>query len=591
MVLRSRTWILFAVALSALTLTTAACGGDDGGGEDADGKNDPIVPGGKADDIYSDCQIAQVLAHVNTPSVTDEVLRADGVHSRAAGNIYAYRNGFDGIPRTGDDDFFDDIQELDDVYFVGPKAMEQLVAATGHRCDYDPMADVIFSPQSYESSHLTRAAELIDAAEQTIDVAMYSFREYNILDALEAAVGRGVQVRFIFESANNDRREPEGTFSARLEDIGINVRYVNKIMHHKFAIIDGPAYSLDGAYEGTLITGSGNWSNSAGTRYDENTVIVTGSGELLLRFQKEFNHLWANSRDFVWDESLELYETMEITDRMIVDDPMVDAVYTSANFRTRLTHYGPTFTVITGSNEVADALVDLIGNASQSIHVASGHLRSRPVADALMAKAAANPGMDIRVLLDNQEYISLWYHQQQYARLVDCLNESGGDLKKQQECYDRGYYYSYPVHEAGIPLKFKYYCYRWHYSYAVQMHHKYMVVDGEIVASGSYNLSDNAEHNTMENMVVYDGRRFAGLVSDFEQNFEELWVEGEADNLYTDLLDLIENTRDPFPIVFEPMALTWDQVTQLKEAIRTNCPDVSSDEYRNHPEDHRWCNR
>lgn len=581
---RYRAWVLALPMMLA-----AACGGGKGG--EGDGKNDPIVPGGKADDLYSDCQLAQVLAYLNSPATTSEVLRADGVHSRAAENLMAHRNGLDGLPGTADDDFFGDIQEVDDVYYVGPRAMEQLVGATGHRCAYDPVAEVIFSPQAYNSSHLARVAALIDGAQRTIDVAMYSFSDYSILNALEAAVARGVVVRFIFESANSDRMDPEGTFSARLEDIGINVRYINKIMHHKFAIFDGPAYSLDGAYEGTLVTGSGNWSNSAGTRYDENTVIITGSGELLLRFQKEFNHLWANSRDFVWNDALDLVQTMEINDYMIVDDPMVDAAYTSTNFRTRVTHYGPTFSVITGSNAVADKLVELIGNATQSIHVASGHLRSRPVADALMAKAASHPAMDIRVLLDNQEYISQSYHNDQEDQLRECLLASGEDFQEQQECYDRGYYYSYPVHDAGIPLKFKYYCYRWHYAYAVQMHHKYLVFDGRMVASGSYNLSDNAEHNTMENLVIYDGARFAELVYAFEQNFEQLWVQGEAENLYSDLLQLIETTQDPFPIVFAPMALDWNQVTYLKAAIRDHCPDINSDAFRNHPEDHKWCYR
>ena len=56
-----------------------------------------------------------------------------------------------------------------------------------------------------------------------------------------------------------------GTKSGKLEQIGVNVRYVNKIMHHKYVIIDGPRTSLDQAQSTTLITGSANWSSSAGT--------------------------------------------------------------------------------------------------------------------------------------------------------------------------------------------------------------------------------------------------------------------------------------------------------------------------------------
>lgn len=42
-------------------------------------------------------------------------------------------------------------------------------------------------------------------------------------------------------------------------------------------------------------------------------------------------------------------------------------------------------------------------DADESIWVGSGHLRSRPVAEALIAKRAADPMIDIRVYLDGQE--------------------------------------------------------------------------------------------------------------------------------------------------------------------------------------------
>ena len=58
-------------------------------------------------------------------------------------------------------------------------------------------------------------------------------------EALGAAAQRGVSIRVIFEGAGGDRSDPDGSVSAQLEEVGIEVRYVNKIMHHKFAIIDG----------------------------------------------------------------------------------------------------------------------------------------------------------------------------------------------------------------------------------------------------------------------------------------------------------------------------------------------------------------
>jgi phosphatidylserine/phosphatidylglycerophosphate/cardiolipin synthase-like enzyme len=575
--------LVWTVALVSL----AACIGDEE--LSPDGEFEDGADAGKADgSSFSDCELEHVLALVNDPATTEATLRAAGVHTRAARNIISYRDSRD----TNHN--FDDVSELDSVSYVGPTAFQQLVAMVEAECtgrSNEP--EVIFSPQAYEHSHLVRVVQLIDQATVSIDIAMYSFRDSAIQDALARAVARGVAVRMVYETASADRTSPEGTSSARLESIGVNVRWINKVMHHKFMIVDGPQSSIDQARTATLITGSANWSGSAATRYDENTVVIGGNQEALLRFQREFNYLWANSRDFAYNTGLPYAMTMDVTDEMLLDDPAIDAVFTSANFRvTQSSTYGPTFSVVTGENEIADRLIELINNAQQSIHIASGHLRSRPVVEALLARHQANPDLDIRIYLDNQEYISASAHADQITDLDACLAQAGASVSAQQACLDSGFLFSYQVHETGIQLRYKYYCYRWDASYAPQMHDKYFIFDGRIVASGSYNLSDNAEHNTMENMVIYDASAFPHLVASFEENFESIWRTGEAEGLYDSLLEEIESGTDPtFPIVFPPMALTWDQVTDLKNAIRDHCPKINSEAYRTNAPAHQYCER
>jgi phosphatidylserine/phosphatidylglycerophosphate/cardiolipin synthase-like enzyme len=566
----------------------ASCEGSEGC---PDGEYDEAFPTGKADSPYGECELDQVVAYLNDASVTAGTLREGGIHSRAAGSLIAYRNGPDGAAGTSDDNLFESIEEVDAVAWVGPTAMAQLVAIVKDLCGQAPSIDVIFSPQPYESSHLVRVARLIDEAERSLDIAMYSMSDSGILSALERAVGRGVSVRMLFEPAREDQRSPAGTYSAGLEEKGVDVRYINKIMHHKFVIVDGPRESIGQAAGATLVTGSGNWSNGAGTKYDENTVFIEGSPELILLFQQEFNLLWENSREFTAGRTFEFATSMPVTPGMIVDEPYLDVVFTSANFSTSTTSYGPTFSSVTGRDTVSDRLVELINAATQSIHIASGHLRSRPVAEALLSKAAASPGVDIRIYLDGQEYISRSYHDQQVGDLEACLEAAGTRESAIQDCYDNGFYFSYQVQAAGIPLRFKTYCYRWDARYALQMHHKYFVFDGKILASGSYNLSDNAEHETMENMVIYDGAVFPDLVAAFEQNFAALWETGGQEGLYEQLLYTVQETADPIPIVFAPMALDWSQVTELKGAIRQACPAVDSQAYRDDPVAHQTCYR
>ncbi|MCP4873038.1 MAG: DUF1669 domain-containing protein [Proteobacteria bacterium] len=456
--------------------------------------------------------------------------------------------------------------------------------------DIDPVegasAEVIFSPQPYADSHLARTAELIDAAATSIDVAMYSFRDNNIQDALGRAVERGVSVRAILESGGEDKNDPEGTRSGQLEELGIEVRYVNKIMHHKFALIDGPRTDVAAAADATLITGSANWSYSAGTRYDENTAILRGDEKTILAFQQEYDHLWEHGRLIEWRDEIPAVETAPIGDDVIASAPGSESVFTSANMTTYTSSHGPTFRTTSGSGEARDALADFILSAEDSVWIASGHLRSRQITDALLDAVEANPGLQVKVYLDGQEYVSDGYFEDETESYEACV-AAATTTTQSNKCEDKGLHFGWALADADITLRYKYYSYRWHYSYAIQMHHKYVIVDGERVASGSYNFSNNAEHDTMENLVFLDGTVYPELVDDFIANFDSIWATGTGPEL--DQLMAQVTSGEDFPIVFDSMALTHAQVTGLKDAIKANCPDINSDEYKSSPQSHHTC--
>ena len=450
-------------------------------------------------------------------------------------------------------------------------------------------ASVVMSPLPYGESHLQQTIDALNDAQETIDFAMYSFRDGGVKGALEAAVTRGVTLRALLESAHQDRNDPEGSLSQWLEDMGVEVRWVNKIMHHKFAIIDGPRADLSRAETGTLITGSANWSYSAGTRYDENTLFVTGDDHLNLAFQREFNHLWQHGRPFPGGENIGPLEQIDIAEMSLPVDHGATTAMTSPNFTTSTTSYGPTFSTVSGSGAIREPLSDFILSAQDSIWVASGHLRSRQITDALLQAQQANPSLDIQVYLDGQEYTSVGYRDEEEQEYEDCLAEANTSVQVNR-CEDRGVHFGLNLHEAGIPIRYKYYSYRWHYSYAVQQHHKYIIVDGERVASGSYNFSNNAERDTFENIIFFEGPAYEGVIEDFVANFGAIWDTG-ASGYYDQLMSQITETEDDFPIVFDSMALTWPEITDLKAAILANCADINSEDYRTRPQSHQTCER
>lgn len=584
-------------ALSSLLLTAAAALAFAGGcADDADVEDGELdSAAGKADSMAEgSAEALAVLRLVNDPAVTKAELDDDGgLSARVAGNIVNARNGADRVAGTGDDNPFDTLAELDAIPYVGPRTLEMLLeyARSKGLLDDGLKIEAVFSPQPAASTHTKRIAQLIRDAKHSVDIAMYSYSDAEVGTALAEAVQRGIKVRFLFETANEDRKIVDlaarrASKSGRLEQAGVDVRYVNKILHHKLAIIDGPRDVAERAASATLVTGSANWSFTAAQSFDENTLFIGGAPGLATAYQHEFDLLWAHSRDFQLATAL----PFELSSASLpaASDPGASALFTSPNFK--VTPTGTTFSFDYTKTEVADALVAAIEAAQDSIHIASGHFRLRPVAEALIAKKQADPSIDIKVYLDQQEFISRTGDDQQEARVSTCLAGAGNDPRTVYDCTRSDYLYGKYLADAGIDVRYKVYSYRWDHSYAVQMHHKYVVIDGAKLISGSYNLSYNAEHGTFENMLVLEGAQFGGVISAYERNFSTIWDTGRAGDRLAALRTQI-STASSIPLVFDSLAVSWQEYNDLKTLIRSNCAVVDSTEYRDNPTAHRSCPR
>jgi hypothetical protein len=118
---------MFALSLATLT---AGCMAD----EPADGADDIGIHSGKADGSeLTDCERAAIVAYLNE-GVSADAMKEAGVHTRAADNLAAHRDGEDGRFGTEDDRPFGSLEEVDAVPYVGPMAFRQLHAATVDRC-------------------------------------------------------------------------------------------------------------------------------------------------------------------------------------------------------------------------------------------------------------------------------------------------------------------------------------------------------------------------------------------------------------------------------------------------------------------------
>ena len=128
----------------------------------------------------------------------------------------------------------------------------------------------------------------INSASKKLDVAIYSFTDENIADAIANAKKRGVGVRLM-----TDRECSENEYQKKCLDIVKNAGITIKdnthsgIMHLKVSVIDS----------GTVTTGSFNYTRSAQNTNDENLVIIHNT-QLNSQYEAEFNRMWNDTSDY-----------------------------------------------------------------------------------------------------------------------------------------------------------------------------------------------------------------------------------------------------------------------------------------------------
>jgi len=130
----------------------------------------------------------------------------------------------------------------------------------------------------------------------------------------------------------------------------------------------------------------------------------------------------------------------------------------------------------------ADRLIDEIRASTSTTHVAIAYFSHYDIADALIEAHAR--GIDVKVLVEAN---------------TDGIND---DVVKR-------------LRSAGVPLLYD--------SNPNLMHHKFTVVDGQTVLTGSFNYTYFADTENNENLVVLTSPRMAGA---FEDEFMTLWSSG-----------------------------------------------------------------
>ena len=166
--------------------------------------------------------------------------------------------------------------------FLQAKFGAQKTDNTPHefRVGGEPM-EVYFSPSDQTTSKIVSYIGTTDA---TCEFAILSFTKNEIGTAVAGAhnsVTTGV--RGVMENINDQGEE----YTFLTGTVGVDLlshQGVTYDIHHKYVVIDANSSASDPF----VLTGSHNWSTSAETRNDENTVIIHNE-EIANHFHQEFN--------------------------------------------------------------------------------------------------------------------------------------------------------------------------------------------------------------------------------------------------------------------------------------------------------------
>ena len=123
----------------------------------------------------------------------------------------------------------------------------------------------------------------IENAKESINIAMYSLTDSEISRAIVLAKERGVVIKIYLDSKEVNAEHSKSRFFIKEGIENIRLSSNRYLMHNKFAIIDNKI----------VITGSYNWTASAGKRNDENLLILDEE-EIVKKYQDYFYYLWDN---------------------------------------------------------------------------------------------------------------------------------------------------------------------------------------------------------------------------------------------------------------------------------------------------------
>ncbi len=370
----------------------------------------------------------------------------------------------------------------------------------------------------------------INSAQSTINIAVQEFRLPNIAKALVKQAKKGIKVRIILENTyhqsiadfspkivrqmetrekqrydqyfnfidlNNDQELSSDELKERdiftiLDKANIPIIDDTEdgskgtgLMHHKFIIVDGKVIIVSSA-NFTLSGIHGDLNNNQ-TRGNANNLLKIKSSELAQIFSEEFNLMWGDGKGRKKDSLFGINKLKRSPKIINIGQSQVTVKFSpnSSKEDWQLTTNG--------------LIGRILNQAQTSINLALFVFSDQNIANTLERKN--NQGINIKALID-PDFIF-----RSYSEGLDMLGVALSNNCKYEIDNKPWKQNINTVGVANLPQGDK-------------LHHKFAIIDDNIVITGSHNWSASANYQNDESLLVIKN----SLVTDhYQQEFERLY--------------------------------------------------------------------
>lgn len=375
------------------------------------------------------------------------------------------------LDRRGLDRFFDNAAAFGRFEpLAAAPAPQAPPTTTGIEYNGTELPRVVF-PENESVSKLL--VEAIDHTQASLQLILYDFNLQNVLEAIQRAHEKNppVQVQVIMDEGHVFPKKPGATPSpqiqALLADPKVQVRILAGsdafgIMHNKIALFD----------DKLVEHGSFNWTTAAEKRNHENALFTTDPHRVDM-YKLYWDWMWKNAQS--------------------PDKPHGPPTLTPGPPRDQATpvrFQDSLFPAVVFSPHggTSQWLIKAVHKSKKTIDVAMFSFFHQGIADALLERK--QKGVRIRLILDK--------NQARNSPIVKFLKEEGFEMRiTGGRSGGQG---------MGV------------------MHNKFGIFDGEMVETGSYNWSNNAENNNFEDTNFITD---PPVITAFQADFETIWGASE----------------------------------------------------------------